>query len=205
MASSTQWTWVWVDSRSWWWTGRPGVLWFMGSQRFGHDWVTELNWMLQPCLTLWNPLDCSPPGSSLHGIFQARLLEWVAIFSCRVYSWTRIWTCVFCITCIGRPVLYHYHHWGSSIYFNISPKILLDFPDGSEGIAPACSVGDLGLIHQLGTSPWRWKWQPTPVLLPGKFYEWRSLVSHSPCDCRVTHDWATSLLKYYYLDPIVVM
>ena len=44
MASPTQWTWVWVDSRSWWWTGRPGVLQFMGSQRVGHDWVTELNW-----------------------------------------------------------------------------------------------------------------------------------------------------------------
>ena len=39
-----QWTWVWVNSRSWWWTGRPGVLQFMGSQRVGHDWVTELNW-----------------------------------------------------------------------------------------------------------------------------------------------------------------
>ena len=35
---------VWVNSRSWWWTGRPGVLQFMGSQRIGHDWVTELNW-----------------------------------------------------------------------------------------------------------------------------------------------------------------
>ena len=43
-ASPTQWTWVWVDSWSWWWTGRSGVLWFMGSQRVGHDWVTELNW-----------------------------------------------------------------------------------------------------------------------------------------------------------------
>ena len=41
MASLTQWTWVWVDSGSWWWTGRPGVLQFMGSQRVGHDW---LNW-----------------------------------------------------------------------------------------------------------------------------------------------------------------
>ena len=42
MASPTQWTWVWVNSGSWWWTGRPGVLWFMGSQRVGHHWVTEL-------------------------------------------------------------------------------------------------------------------------------------------------------------------
>ena len=43
MASSTQRTWVWVDSGSWWWTGRPGVLWFMGWQRVRQDWATELN------------------------------------------------------------------------------------------------------------------------------------------------------------------
>ena len=43
MASPTQWTWVWVDSGSWWWTGRPGVLQFTGLQRVGHDWATELN------------------------------------------------------------------------------------------------------------------------------------------------------------------
>ena len=42
-ASLTRWTWVWVKSGRWWWTGRPGVLHFMGSQRVGHDWVTELN------------------------------------------------------------------------------------------------------------------------------------------------------------------
>ena len=40
----TQWTWVWVNSGSWWWTGRPGVLQFKGLQRVGHDWVTKLNW-----------------------------------------------------------------------------------------------------------------------------------------------------------------
>ena len=44
MASPTRWAWVWVDSGSRWWTGRPGVLWFMGLQRVGHDWATELNW-----------------------------------------------------------------------------------------------------------------------------------------------------------------
>jgi len=44
MASLTRWTWVWVDSGSWWWTRMPGMLWFMGSQRVGHDWVTEMNW-----------------------------------------------------------------------------------------------------------------------------------------------------------------
>jgi len=44
MASLTRWAWVWVNYRSLWWTGRPGVLRFMGSQRVGHDWMTQLNW-----------------------------------------------------------------------------------------------------------------------------------------------------------------
>ena len=54
MASLTRWTWVWVNSGSWWWTGRPGVLWFMGSQWVGHDWATELNWghMTKSCLSI---------------------------------------------------------------------------------------------------------------------------------------------------------
>ena len=46
MASPTRWTWLWVNSWSWWWAGRPGVLQSMGSQRVGHDWATELNWFL---------------------------------------------------------------------------------------------------------------------------------------------------------------
>ena len=44
MASPTWWTWVWVNSGSWWWRGRPGVLRFMGLQRVGHDWATDLIW-----------------------------------------------------------------------------------------------------------------------------------------------------------------
>ena len=58
MASPTQWTWVWVDSGSWWWTGRPGMLQFMGSQSVRHGWATELNWTVNlsgplfPCR--WN-------------------------------------------------------------------------------------------------------------------------------------------------------
>ena len=46
MASPSQWTWVWASSRSWWWTGKPGVLQSMGSQRVRHDWATELNWLV---------------------------------------------------------------------------------------------------------------------------------------------------------------
>ena len=54
MASLTRWTWVWVNSRSWWWTGRPGVLQFMGSQRVGQDWATELNWTEFLFIFKWN-------------------------------------------------------------------------------------------------------------------------------------------------------
>ena len=50
MASLTQWTWVWEGSGSWWWTGKPGVLQSMGSQRVRHDWVTELTaWLTEVC------------------------------------------------------------------------------------------------------------------------------------------------------------
>ena len=57
MASTTWWTRVWVSSGSWWWTGKPGMLQSMGSQRVRHDWATELNWTewfiyLQGC-SLW--------------------------------------------------------------------------------------------------------------------------------------------------------
>ena len=59
MASLTQWTWVWASSGSWRWTGKPGVLQSMGSQRVGHDWATELNWTeppyLRPFIHPWDP------------------------------------------------------------------------------------------------------------------------------------------------------
>ena len=58
MTSRTLWTWVWVNSRSWWWTGRPRVLQSMGSQRVGHDWETELNWIY---FDPWIPLTLELP------------------------------------------------------------------------------------------------------------------------------------------------
>ena len=70
-ASLTWWTWVWVNSRSWWWTGRPGVLQFMGSQRVGHDWATELNWTELNWYSIWaykvclcNPNNLGMPNGS---------------------------------------------------------------------------------------------------------------------------------------------
>ena len=61
----------------------------------------------QLCPSLCSPMDCSPPASSAHGIFQARTLEWVVISYSRGSSQPRNWTCVCRISCIGRHVLYH--------------------------------------------------------------------------------------------------
>ena len=60
----------------------------------------------------------------------------------------------------------------------------MGFPGGSEVKVSACNVGDLGSIPGSGRFPWRRKWQPTPVLLPGKFHRQRSLVGYSPWDCK---------------------
>ena len=54
IALLTQWTWVWVNSGSWWWTGSPGLLLFMRWQRVRHDWATELNWNIKLFWVLWN-------------------------------------------------------------------------------------------------------------------------------------------------------
>ena len=64
MVPPTRWTWVWVNFRSWWWTRRPGMLWFMGSQRVGHDWVTELNWT-EAVLTCVSPYVPMFPASEM--------------------------------------------------------------------------------------------------------------------------------------------
>ena len=57
------WTWVWVNSGSWWWTGRPGMLWFMGSQRVGHNWATELNWFSPPVDSSPRPINSASKAS----------------------------------------------------------------------------------------------------------------------------------------------
>ena len=72
MASLTRWTWVWVNSERWWWTGRPGVLRFSGSQRVGHDWATELNWETE---LNWCREDNQGAGRSLWGRRKGQFLD----------------------------------------------------------------------------------------------------------------------------------
>ena len=72
MASPTRWTWVWVNSGSWWWTGRPGVPRFMGLQRVGHDWATELNWLLDHVLFYCIFKSCDELFFTIFGIISLK-------------------------------------------------------------------------------------------------------------------------------------
>ena len=117
-------------SRGWWGAGRWQPLFLMtapvcgwqhaASKAAAHPNVSYLvlEWwlshckcvcakLLQSCPTLCDPMDCSLPGSPVHGILQARILEWVAMSSSSGSSWPVDWTCVSYVSCIGRRVLYH--------------------------------------------------------------------------------------------------
>ena len=94
MASPTWWTWVWVNSGSLWWTGRPGVLQFMGSQRVGHDWATELNWT--ECWSLWRNFLSGHTG---HGYWMAQpwrttsLEDWAGCLLALLMGESNCWLC----------------------------------------------------------------------------------------------------------------
>ena len=90
MASLTRWTWVWVNSGIWWWTGRPGVLRFMESQRVGHDWATELNWMF----------------SEVEHIFMCLLVIYVSLEKYLLESFAYFWIGLLVFYCGVLGVLY---------------------------------------------------------------------------------------------------
>ena len=102
MSSPTQWAWVWVNSGSWWQTERPGVLQCMGSQRVGHDWVTELNWteciksekaMAPHSSTLAWKIPCMEEPGRLQSMGSRRVgLDWATLLSLFIFMhWRRKW------------------------------------------------------------------------------------------------------------------
>ena len=78
---------------------------FIYSSQFNNFLYTQ---SLQLCLTLCDPMDCSPPNSPVHGILQARILEWIAIPSSRVSSWLRDWTHISWVSCIAGGFFTHW-------------------------------------------------------------------------------------------------
>ena len=109
------------------WTGEPGGLLSLGLHRVGHDWsdlaaAAAAQSLSCVQLTLWDPLHCGPSGSSVHGILQAWILEWVAIPFSRGFSQPRDGTWVFCISgrfltpeTPGKP----YCVWGSELFITL--------------------------------------------------------------------------------------
>ena len=129
----------------------------------------------QSCSILWDPVDCSLSGSSIRGIFQAGVLEWVAISFSRGSSWPRGETQVSHIA--GRC----FTLWATREALWVLEWVAYPFSNGSSQ-----SRDWTHCCNRPGFNPWiekihwRRKWQPTPVFLPGEFHGQRSLVGYSP-------------------------
>ena len=114
--------------------------------------------LLQSCLTLCNPMDCSPPGSSVHGILLARILEWVAMPSSRGPSQPKDWTHISCVSCIAGRFLTHWATWEA-------PS-----PHAAAAAAAAKSLqSSPTLCDPIGGSP---PGSPVPGILQARTLEW---------------------------------
>ena len=113
MASPTQWTWVWVNSGNWWWTGRPGVLWLWDLKE--SDMTERLNWTeLVLCSVIWDLMDYRLPGSSVHRISQARILKLGCHFLLQgIFLTQRLNPCLL-------PFRWILYHWATkeALYFH---------------------------------------------------------------------------------------
>ena len=115
-----------------------------------HTWSID-----QSRLTFCDSMDCGLQVSSVHGIFQARILEWVAISYPRESSQPKDWTLISCVSCIGREILYHCTTWEAltSILTEIKYHVVLTgLPWWCSGKESACSAGDQALIPEWGRS-----------------------------------------------------
>ena len=129
MASPTQWTGVWVNSGSWWWTGRPGVLQSVGLQRVGRDSVTELNWFNY---NLSSPVPFSPGThricSSLSWVCSSfpSLTTWFAstYFCYMFWDISSIWFFYTCFWVLASPLLYLWTFLVLITYFQTQGNLL---------------------------------------------------------------------------------
>jgi len=113
MASLTWWTWVWVGSGRWWWTGRPGVPQSMGSQRVGHDWATELNWRIQ-CEVVYRYSKKKKKILKNSLTFEGKL----HCLSCQLNKWNRIESSLVKRWIILCFLLKHLFSWKSKVNIN---------------------------------------------------------------------------------------
>ena len=135
----------------------------------------------QSCPTLSDPMDCSLSGSSVHGIFQARVLEWVAIaFSDNTKPTANSGS--FHVFSLPLVLYFSFLYVVGSFPSNHLTEIpALKSSDVKES---ACSARDQSSIPGWGGSPGRVRWQPTSVFLSGESHGQRSLAGYKPCGCR---------------------
>ena len=166
MASPTQWTWVWINSRSWWWTGRPGVLQFMGSQRVRHDWATELNWTElnhKWVLNFVKGFFCIYWDYHMVFIFKffniVYHIDWFAYIEESLHSWnkTQLDHGVWALWCVAKFCLLKFL-WG---FFHLCSSVIL-----------ACSFLFLCFICLVLVSGWWWTSRMTlEMFLPLHFFK----------------------------------
>ena len=139
----------------------------------------------QLCSTLCDPMDYSLPVSSVHGIFQAKVLEWVVISFSRESSWPRDWTQVSCIA--GRFFII----WATREVLpgtELSHRLILKTITGKGN-------GNVQVLLII----WIPNWQLTPVFLPGEFHGQRSLADYSPWGRKESDMTGWLTLHYYYI------
>ena len=136
---------------------------------------------LQSCPTLCDPIDGSPPGSTIPGILQARTLEWVTISFSSAWSKSESEVMQSCLT-LSDPMDYSLP--GSSVCGIFQARV-------PEWVAIAFSTE--GIENLLIQNRRRRKWQPTPVFLPGESHGQRSLVGYSTWGCKESdmNEWLT--------------
>ena len=165
MASLTRWTWVWVNSGSWWGTGRPGVLWFMGSQRVGHDWATDLIWS--------------------DGFLSEHEFSFLSDKCLRIWLRGLLVNMYFVLQKLWNYVPATVSKRSSSSPFLSAFVVIL----GGSDSRVCLQSGRPRFNPWVGKISWRREWLPTPVFLPGEFHGERSLAGYCPRDQK---DWDTT-------------
>ena len=170
MASPTQWTRVWINSRSWWWIGRPGVLHSMGLQRVGHNWATELNWR---------------PSKKIPKLNHNEKSDWRKRWEYLLTANAVLIRILIDLNALEKAMAPHSSILAWKLAWMEEPGGLHSMGSLRVGYDWATSLSLFTFMH------WRRKWQPTPVFLPGESQGWGnldglpSLGSHT-----VRHYWS---------------
>ena len=149
----------------------------------------------QLCPTLSDPMDCSLPGSSIHGIFQARVLEWVAIAFSAFPPYPppngNILELLLLFSWFILEIVSYQNIKGLLIFSGLQPSPLYGCTLTLRGFLCDSAVKNPPEMQErrnfdpwIGKFPWRRAWQPTPIFLPGESHGLKSLAGYNPWGCK---------------------